>query len=232
MATKYSPKMVTDGLVLSLDAANTKSYPKSGTTWSDLSGNGNTGTLTNGPTFSAGNLGSIVFDGVDDYVNCGSNSSLNLGSLTLSAWVKASTNVSTYRAIIADESITGASTWNYRLYIVQSSGLVVFDVSGGGYSGVSSTYAINNNQWYHICAVRTGPGGSQNLYINGILNNSGSDTTSITTLSYAVWIGRSPFSSGIYPFIGNIPQVSIYNRALSATEILQNYNATKNRFGL
>ena len=226
------PKIITSGCVLSLDAADKLSYKGSGTTWKDLSGNNNTGTLTNGPTFSAGNQGSIVFDGVDDYVNCGSNSSLNLGSLTLSAWVKASTNVSTYRAIIADESITGASTWNYRLYILQSSGLVAFDVSGGGYSGVSSTYAINNNQWYHICAVRTSPGGTQNLYINGILNNSSSDTTSITTLSYAVWIGRSPFGGGVYPFSGNISQVSIYNRSLTATEVLQNYNATKSRFTL
>ena len=87
MATKYSPKMVTDGLVLSLDAANTKSYPRSGTTWTDLSGNSNTGTLTNGPTFNAGNLGSIVFDGTNDYVGIPYNSILAPTSqISYGAW--------------------------------------------------------------------------------------------------------------------------------------------------
>ena len=87
MATKYSPKIITNGLVLSLDAANNKSYPRSGTTWTDLSGNSNTGTLTNGPSFNDGNQGSIVFDGTDDYVNIPYNSGLIPNNLTLSAWI-------------------------------------------------------------------------------------------------------------------------------------------------
>ena len=69
MAIFYNPRTITDGLVLCLDAANRKSYPGSGTTWTDLSGRGNTGTLTNGPTYSSANGGSIVFDGTDDIVN-------------------------------------------------------------------------------------------------------------------------------------------------------------------
>ena len=85
----YSPRIVTSGLVLALDAAERLSYPRTGTTWRDLSGNNNTGTLTNGPTFSAGNMGNIVFDGTNDYVNCGNNSSINLTSyITLSTWTK------------------------------------------------------------------------------------------------------------------------------------------------
>ena len=71
MAFNYSPNIITDGLVLYLDAANTKSYPGSGTTWRDLSKSQLNGTLTNGPTFNSSNGGSIVFDGVDDYVNLG-----------------------------------------------------------------------------------------------------------------------------------------------------------------
>lgn len=78
MALNHSPKIVTNGLVLYLDAANQKSYPGSGTTWTDLSGNGNTGTLTNGPTFSANNNGGIVFDGANDYVSISNSSSLNI----------------------------------------------------------------------------------------------------------------------------------------------------------
>ena len=69
MSINYNPRIVTDGLVLLLDAGNTKSYPGTGTTWTDISRNGNNGTLTNGPTFDSANGGSLVFDGVDDYVN-------------------------------------------------------------------------------------------------------------------------------------------------------------------
>ena len=198
---------------------------------SDLSGRGNFGKCEGGVLYSSANGGSLSFDGSNDYINCGSNSSLGLSALTLSAWVKASADVSNYRAIIADESPNGAP-WNYRLYIVQGSGVVTFDVYGGGYSGVSSTYPINNNQWCHVCAVRTSPGGTQNLYINGILNNSGSDGTTISTLANVVWIGQSPYNNGAYPFNGNIAQVQIYNRALTPQEIQQNFNALRGRYGI
>ena len=70
MSNNYGPKIVTDGLVLCLDAADQNSYPGSGNTWYDLSGNGNNGTLVNGVGYNSGNLGSLVFGGVDDYVNC------------------------------------------------------------------------------------------------------------------------------------------------------------------
>jgi len=88
------PKIVTSGLVLALDAGNTKSYPGSGTVWTDLSGNGNTGTLTNGPTFNSSNGGSIVFDGVDDFVNIPYNTYWNTNvfgtatNFTLECWHK------------------------------------------------------------------------------------------------------------------------------------------------
>ena len=96
MSTKYSPQIVTSGLVLALDAANKVSYPGTGTTWYDLSGNGNTGTITNGPTFSNVNLGTIVFDGTNDYVSIPSTSNFNNGNnITVEAWVLC-TNWSTY----------------------------------------------------------------------------------------------------------------------------------------
>ena len=85
MAIFYNPRTITDGLVLALDAANTKSYPGSGTTWTDLSGNGNNGTLTNGPTYNSSNLGSLSFDGIDDYSTLTSNYTLSAG-WTLSFW--------------------------------------------------------------------------------------------------------------------------------------------------
>ena len=91
MATDYNPSIVTDGLVLCLDAANTKSYPGSGTTWTDISGKGYDGTLTNGPTFSSDNLGCIVFDGSNDRVDGVHNSELNLTQdLTVECWFRRS----------------------------------------------------------------------------------------------------------------------------------------------
>jgi hypothetical protein len=89
MAFNYSPKIITDGLVLYLDAANPKSYVSGSTTWGDLSRGGNNGTLVNGPTFSSANGGSIVFDGVNDYINCGTNSSLRPSQqITINSWIK------------------------------------------------------------------------------------------------------------------------------------------------
>ena len=91
MSGKSGPDIVENGLVLCLDAANKLSYPRTGTSWTDLSGNSYNGTLTNGPTFNAGNLGSIVFDGVDDYVdtvNTGTTFQFSNTTFTLSLWVK------------------------------------------------------------------------------------------------------------------------------------------------
>jgi hypothetical protein len=92
------PKIITSGCVLSLDAADKLSYKGSGTTWKDLSGNNNTGTLTNGPTFNAGNMGSIVFDGTNDYVGFTYNSIFNPStSVTLSIWLRLTASDTTIR---------------------------------------------------------------------------------------------------------------------------------------
>ena len=110
-------------------------------------------------SYNSSNGGSLSFDGTNDYINCGSAGSLSLGAFTLSAWAKVSSDVSNYRAIIADES-PGGDPWNYRLLVSQSSGIVFCDINGGGYGNVSSTFAINNNTWYHICATRSSVGGT------------------------------------------------------------------------
>ena len=141
MATKYSPKTVTNGLVLSLDAANTKSYPKSGTTWTDLSGNSNNGTLTNGPTFSAVNGGCIVFDGVDDYVDVSDASTLNSNTQTINIWYNATTLPGRAATIICKHN-TVNSTNGYNIFagnvaqIKPSTGTT--DIGTGG--GVVSTW--------------------------------------------------------------------------------------------
>jgi hypothetical protein len=224
MATSYSPNIVTNGLVLALDAANVRSYPGSGTSWFDLSGNGNTGTLVNGPTFNSGNGGSVVFDGVDDYADFGDNSTFNatLNASTnwsISYWVNPLTNGRVLDRGNIGADPTGALELNVR------------SISRNNTSGGSSSLSVNiiGTGWNYVNVTRT----SSLLlswYLNGVFSNS-----SQLTQSYGgsgIWkIGRrAARTTSIYQ--GNIAQVSIYNRALSAAEISQNFNATRNRFGV
>jgi hypothetical protein len=231
------PQIVKEGLVLYLDAANVKSYPGTGTTWKDLSGNGNNGTLINGPTFDSGNNGSIVFDGVNDYVNTTQIQFDRLNPFTLSAWVN-TTNANNNQ-IINNENAT------YRGYqfAISSGGnvgrfyLLLRNTTNTNFMGAFSTNHVPINTWVYLVATYNGSSLSSgiNLYFNGvqeiISNTVGNNLTSTIISNETTWIGqRRPSTQG--PFSGKIPQCQIYNRALTAQEILQNYNATKTRFGL
>ena len=227
MATKYSPKIITNGLVLSLDAANNKSYPRSGTTWSDLSGNNNNGTLTNGPTFSAGNQGSIVYDGVDDYISGTNNSSLQLlNDLTIGAWVKLGSGGNANQGIFEKMVNIGYSGYgitrqdDYFKFWTGSSGTFA-------YTNSNITYSSGNN-WYYVVGRRMA--GNNRLFINSILQTD-SQSPPLSDSGEVYVIGRYYSNIANYYFVGNIAHVFTYNRALSAIEILQNYNATKSRFG-
>ena len=221
----YSPRIVTSGLVLALDAAERLSYPRTGTTWRDLSGNNNNGTLTNGPTFSAGNMGSIVFDGVDDYVGCGNNSSINLTSyITLSTWTKKAYGSSASVAI--DKGRDNYGAWSLLFDVTANKVEFHCRISGTNSSVVSNT-SYGNNIWTNITSIFTGT--NLLIYINGKLDNT-------TTISGTIGTNAIDFSIGKandgYNWSGQVANVLMYNTALSATEILQNYNATKSRFGL
>ena len=229
MATKYSPKIVTNGLVLSLDAANNKSYPRSGTTWTDLSCNSNTGTLTNSPTFSGANGWSIFFDGVDDYISGTNNSSLQLlNDLTIGAWVKLGSGGNANQGIF--EKMVNI---NYSGYGItrQDDYFKFWTASGGTYAYTNSniTYSSGNN-WYYVVGRRMA--GNNRLFINSILQTD-SQSPPLSDSGEVYVIGRyySNIANTFY-FVGNIAQTSLYNRALTDAEILQNYNATKSRFGL
>ena len=225
MAFNYSPRIIQDGLVLYLDAANTKSYPTTGTTWSDLSRRGNNGTLTNGPTFNSLNGGGIVFDGVDDYVSCGNNSNLQIEQGTISAWVKTTSPGAGFRGIITKQD-------NYGLF-ANNSVLVTYD---WGNTQIRSTgINIADGTWKNIAmsfTTNTGtPSNNAIIYLNG----SAILTTTIkqSNNTVEVQLARGGVSAGSTQLLnGNISTGLVYNRALSATEVLQNYNATKSRFGL
>lgn len=225
MGFHRGPKIVTNGLVLYLDAANKKSYPGTGTAWTDLSGLGNTGTLTNGPTFNSGNGGSIVFDGVNDRIELGTpNSLIFTGNITIECWVK-STTASGVMLITGNWILP--SSFNYGLFwndTGSSSGLALL-VSNSFVRLTTNPYI--DGKWHHLCGVCV-PGGISRLFVDSVQVASQSGG-SISNSSYRWLIGSG---DNRWPFPGNIGYTKIYNRALSSSEILQNYNATKSRFNL
>ena len=231
MATGYSPKIVTDGLVLYIDAANPKSYPGSGTTWSDLAGSNN-GTLTNGPTFDSGNGGSIDFDGSNDYVvftgyggTFISNPGLNSGIISFSLWVFAAGG---YYILSS-----GAQTSSTGIAFSYQNGSPFTAVQTGTKSLTKYIGSANFplNVWLNFTTVSDGS--NLILYKNGELfstdsmnNESRSDTSSDLTL------GVPNNAQGSYQLEGKISLVQVYDKVLTASEVLQNYNATKGRYGL
>ena len=224
------PKIVTDGLVLCLDAANRKSYPGTGTVWNDLSGNGNNGTFgpsTAAPTFSGDNGGSLVFDGSNDYINVGSGSSLTSGyiNITVSTWFYPLLN--TTRSDIVTKYLYPQG---WLIYFSSNR----FAVDGRENSATyiqnqsSDTYSVNN--WYNIVFTKNST--NWKVYVNSTIqadNTWGNGTTPFSnSVPFAVGrIGSSPSYAK-----GQISNVQAYNRALSADEIRQNYNALKGRYGL
>ncbi len=220
MATNYNPSIVTSGLVLCLDAGNTRSYPGSGTTWTDLSGNGNTGTLTNGPTYSSNNGGSLVFDGTNDYV---ATSFTPSNSCSISIWFN---NNNTYnvhnRGLFSTYGTSVYSGFYIGTTILATGGLRIF-YNGNGNTVLSYTFAVNT--WYNVCV--TSSGSLILVYVNGYLvNNIASGTTHQNPLA----IGITRFDANYWT--GNIAATSMYNTVLTADQVLQNYNALRGRFGL
>jgi len=235
MATSYSPKIITDGLVLCLDAADRKSYSGSGTTWTDRSGNGNHGTLTNGPTFDSSNGGSIDFDGVDDNVNLGNDSSFDLTSeFSLEVFFFGGSGIDSYGGLLNKAGDGNFGNWGIfgdggndyiRFGYVSTNGGQI-EINASSYSDIST------GAWVHYLGVFTGT--SLYLYRNGDLVSSGGVTSSHQTPqtnSYNAAIGRRLANNG-YEVDFKVSMARVYNKALTAEEVLQNYNATKGRFGL
>jgi hypothetical protein len=224
---------IRNGLLLYLDAGNSNSYNGTGTTWNDLSGNGNHATLINGVGYNSNNNGTLTFDGSNDYVDV--NQSLSSQSFTLSVCFKIS-NVTQYGMLISKEQ-TGGFPWNYRIYLGQSTGYLIGDIAQSGGSNESIQYTTNlaDGQWHNVSFIRSVTDDKIYLYVDGSKVSEVTDTlTGTISNSQEVWIGRSAFTggspTGSYPFNGSISSVMIYNRDLSSSEILQNYNCLLSRF--
>jgi hypothetical protein len=227
MATQFAfGKIVTDGLVLALDAADKNSYPGSGTTWSDMSDSNITGSLINSPTFNTSNGGNFGFI-TDDYVIIPEKSALNTQTPSVEVWFKTNSlnqsgfwfekgNVNTQYSLFQENTNI---VWRQCTPFLQSQ-----------YT-VTANY-VNTNSWFQV--VGTFISGDRRLYINGVLVNSDTQTGTIATNTNGASVGVYGGFNGSrgYFYNGNIAIVRVYNRVLSASEILQNYNAQKSRFNL
>jgi hypothetical protein len=224
----YYGGIVTQGLVLDLDAAKRDSYVGTGTAWNDISGNRNNGTLTNGPTFNSGNGGSIVFDGSNDYVNCGNILNLGFNDTTLCAWIKTTSNQN-YAGIIG-KPFFGSKIGRYSLHTRLNGALGLIIQPGSNIEVTSTTGLINTGNWVFVTGVINRINGVT-IYINGVQVGTTDGDSSLINFNTT-----DTFNVGFYNsnpsgyFNGSISQTAIYNRALSATEVLQNYNATKGRY--
>ena len=237
-----SNKIIRNGLKLFLDAGNTSSYGGSGATWTDISGNGYNGTLTNGPTYSSGNGGAIVFDGVNDYVGGtgldNASTSINGASaITLSFWLKRA-SIGTFQAFIGFFN----SSASHKFYVGFSAANRVEMIARSANEASPGT-AITTNTFtsttalYHVTTVITYGSNSILIYVNGVLQaTTGSVAFSQSTLANGTTAGNNRIGSLgsvlTNNFNGNIAQSLLYNRGLSATEILLNFNYQKNKYGL
>jgi hypothetical protein len=227
MATNYNPRTITNGLVLALDAANRKSYPGSGTTWTDLSGRGNNGTLVNGVGYNSSNLGSLSFDGVNDYVDLTQTIQFNTGDFSISGWFRSNSGNTLFKQIW--NSGYNGGTPDLEIGVYAGTNQLYLYIRPPGVS-ITTTYAVDDNVWRHFTFTKTPT--SITLYVNGSLDNSisGTFTSDVDSAGVIPRIGNGLNNINNRPFKGNIAQVSIYNRALSAAEISQNYNALKSRY--
>jgi hypothetical protein len=225
MSLAHSPSIVLPGLVLCLDAANSKSYPGSGTTWTDLSGNGNNGTLQNGPTYDTNNLGSFSLDGVNNriLISC-NNSTIRTFNSTTQFIIKLPVYSGGQRCILSYR--TGAGL----LYIGKANnGIFCF------YNQLSTAaFTVGNiaSNATVICTVTCDA--TNNLlstYINGTLAGSASRTGWVSTYHTSLYLGWDAGGTNEY-MLGNFYQFSHYNRVLTAQEIQQNFNALRSRFSI
>ena len=245
MSFHYSPKIVTDGLVFYVDAANPKSFVNGNTTWNDLSRSSNNGTLINGPTFDSGNGGSIVFDGVNDYYLGDFNSIINdttTGAspiFTISNWVYLTPNSGIVDGL-ANISPDAQSWAHYYWYSNPSGPTLNFNKINSGVSNfrtfqvISQPNVILPNKWNNVVTVYDS--GNVSFYCNGSLLTStisvNDGNSTIVDNNFSLIFGKNNIGAGGQSLNGKIAKYSIYNRVLTSSEILQNYNALKTRFGL
>lgn len=225
MGLTHSPHIVTDGLTLCLDAANSRSYPGTGTTCTDLSSK-KIGTLTNGPSFGDDNGGYFAFDGADDYIQFNSVSATS--EATVICWWRVENGITNTNAVRHRMwKIDG----NYECRVSRSDtqgsgkGSWTFDI-GGSNAVYTARRSWDANVWYSIALTHNYSENYLKIYTDGVLTDSSTFGTNPNGLGSSLLVGGATTNS----MYGDIASFSMYNRALSADEIRQNYLATKGRY--
>jgi hypothetical protein len=240
MAVYAGPDIVENGLVLHLDAANLRSYPGTGTTWNNLTSSVITGTLVNGPTFSGANQGNIIFDGSNDYVELGDVLDLGTNDRTIICWISLNSSFSS-TGLLVSKARAAAQNYRFALMVLTNKNLRTF-VQGNGGADVETDgddILLTNTPYMVSSIIKRDSNIS--MYVNTRLQTlSGSST--ISQWNGLDFQSNNPFRVGTYTsadnttpsflFNGNIACVSVYDRALTSSEIQQNFNALRGRFNI
>ena len=230
--------ILTTDLVLNLDASDSSSYVGSGTTWTDLSGQGNHATLVNGPTYSSNNGGYLSFDGSNDHATLPAID-LTGNEITFSIWTQTiSNNHSSAMIFFGDSGASGGSGRILGVFLPYAGNNYYYDKGwdGSAYDRLSSTSTLQNSDWQNVWVnwafTANASTGSMKIYRNGSLYDSGTGYTKTFTNANGDMrtIAKFTGSGGYYE--GYISNLQLYKKELSASEVLQNYNAHKGRFGL
>ena len=227
MALVHSPKIVTDNLILYLDAANTKSYPGTGTEWKDLTGSHDSISLVNGPTHSTNNGGYFSFDGSNDFVGF---PQINFAGteITAAIWTYGINNNAS--SVIYFDNAAGNRVLN--MHIPWSNNQVYFDKGGSSYDRINK--AVTNAEyqgWHHWVFTANSSTGSMKIYNDGVLWHSGTGKTNAMGNADGGYKVLATNNAG-QEYEGYISIFQLYTNELSAAEVKQNFDAYKGRFGL
>lgn len=233
MSTAYSPKIVTDGLALCLDAGNIKSYPQSGTNWVDLSGNRHDVTLSGTISFDSGTISATATNAYG--VGPATTAIIPTGTTgtTMEIWMKyTTTNLNQY-VFQTKRDLTGTSTWaGIRLNpLSTNTRIAIFrrNAANTAHPSFDTADGFNDGMWHHVVGAFSST--TRRGYVDGVLVGEDSDGIEVLSTATAVitFFGTSTATNN--PYLGDLAVAKLYNRYLTESEVLQNFNATKGRFG-
>ena len=239
MSLQHSPSIVTNGLIVYLDAANPKSYPGTGTLWTDLSGQGNHGILINNPTYNSANNGNFVFNGNNNYAQIPTPINFTYNTFSVSCWVK-TTAIGVYATILGQRFTTRALNnpiydlqgWNF---LIEPGGTTTTRIdTSTSYNSYPNIFGgiVNDNTWHYVCMVLDIPNTTIKYFNQGVLINSANTYSPGIFNSTGGAMNVMGPADGTSWTAGQVSLVQLYNRALSNQEVQQNFNALRGRYGI